>query len=153
LGPFLVALTEKMSAREKADLVKRTLLSKADVKLWQQIEARAKKPATALRSPKLRKASQIYHAVVGVPPELVLYLLYASPFKPVQDRLRNYFEKYLQIIAEITPEEWASIEAKPAKMQKAREEFVAKRLDRRPPPPPEEVPPPPEPAMMRRGGR
>jgi hypothetical protein len=29
--------------------------------------------------------------------------------KPVQERLRNYFQKYLPAVQEITPEEWASM--------------------------------------------
>jgi len=71
----------------------------------------------------------------------------------VQDRLRAYFQKYLPAVQEITPEEWATLEAKPARQQKAREEFIANRLDRRPPrkPAPDPPPPPaPEPFMARR---
>jgi hypothetical protein len=81
----------------------------------------------------------------------------------VQERLRSYFQKYLPAIQEITPEEWATVEGKPGtpKFQKARDQFVTNRLDRRPPKKPSEeeeeaaapapAPAPvPEPALARR---
>jgi tRNA nucleotidyltransferase/poly(A) polymerase len=154
LGPFLCALTEKLSPREKQALAKYLGFSKAVTNQWLQLEARSKKLASVLRSPRLRKPSQVYHAISAAAPEQVMFLLYASPLKPVQDRLRAYFQKYLPAVEEITPEEWATVEAKPSRQQKAREEFIANRLDRRPPRKPEpELPPPPvpEPSMMRRG--
>jgi tRNA nucleotidyltransferase/poly(A) polymerase len=157
LGPFLCALSEKIGLRERQALAKRLEFSKADVNLWLQLETRAKKLSTALRAPRLRKPSQVYQAISSAPPDQVMFLLYASPLKPVQDRLRAYFQKYLPAVEEITPEDWATVEAKPARMQKARDEFIANRLDRRPPrkpePDPEPLPPapPPEPVVTRRG--
>ena len=156
LGPFLFALTEKLSPREKQALAKHLEFSKADTNQWLQLELRSKKLASALRAPRIRKPSQVYQLVSTAAPDQVMFLLYASPLKPVQDRLRAYFQKYLPAVEEITPEEWATLpEAKPSRQQKAREEFIANRLDRRPPrkpvaepvPPP---PPPPEPFMARR---
>ncbi|MGO9231448.1 MAG: hypothetical protein ACLQKA_19840 [Bryobacteraceae bacterium] len=155
-GPFLCALTEKLPPREKQALAKRLQFSRADTNHWLQLEAKSKKLSSVLRSPRLRKPSQIYHAICSAAPDQMMFLLYASPLKPVQDRLRAYFQKYLPAIEEITPEEWATVETKPSRQQKAREEFIANRLDRRPPrkvepelPPP--PPPVPEPSMMRRG--
>jgi len=158
LGPFLYALTEKLTPKEKQALIKATELSKADVDLWQKLEARAKKLETALRSARIRKPSQVYQIVVSAQPDELLFLLYHSALKPVQERLKNYFQKYLPLVQEITPEEWAALEPKPGtpKYAKARDEFIANRLDRRPPkkveePAPVEAPPPaPEPP--RRGG-
>jgi tRNA nucleotidyltransferase (CCA-adding enzyme) len=93
-------------------------------------------------------------------PDDILFTLYHSALKPVQERLRNYFGKYLQIIAEITPEEWDSIPVKPGtpKYAKARETFIGQRLDRRPKkvvvePTAPPAPPVPEVAMGRRGAR
>jgi len=155
-GPFLCALTEKLSAREKQALAKYLEFSRAENNQWMQLEARSKKLAAALRSPRIRKPSQVYQLVSTASPEQVMFLLYASPLKPVQDRLKAYFQKYLPAVEEITPEEWATVEAKPSRLQKAREEFIANRLDRRPPrkpapePPPAPPPPVPEPFMARR---
>jgi len=154
-GPFMFALTEKLSSREKQALVKYLEFSKADANQWLQLDARSKKLAAALRSPRIRKPSQVYQLVSTAAPDQVMFLMYASPLKPVQDRLRAYFQKYLPAVEEITPEEWATVvEPKPSRQQKAREEFIANRLDRRAPRKPavpDPVPPPaPEPFMARR---
>jgi tRNA nucleotidyltransferase/poly(A) polymerase len=146
LGPFLWALTEKFTPKEKQALIATTEMPKAQLDQWQKLEARAKKLETALRSARIRKASQVYHLVSPAAPDEVLFLLYHSPLKPVQERLRNYYQKYLPLIQEITPEEWAALESKPGtpRYHKAREEFIGIRLDRRPPRKPEtpEIPDP-----------
>jgi tRNA nucleotidyltransferase (CCA-adding enzyme) len=156
-GTFLNALTEKLTPKEKQALIKAIEMPKTDVAEWQKLEARAKKLESALKAPRIRKASQVYQIVTAAAPEEVLFVLYHSALKPVQERLRNHFGKYLQQIAEITPEEWATVPGQPGtpKYAKARDEFVRKRLDRRvkkvvepPPPPPAPVP---EVAVGRRG--
>jgi tRNA nucleotidyltransferase (CCA-adding enzyme) len=146
-GTFMCALTEKLTPKERQALVKSTELSRESVDAWQKLEARSKKLESALKSARIRKASQVYHLVTQAAPDEVLFLLYHSTAKPVQERLRNYFQKYLVTVQEITPEEWATVEGKPGtpKYVKARDEFISHRLDRRikkpeaPPPPPEVV--------------
>ena len=156
LGPFLYALTEKLTPKEEQALIKALDLHKSEVDLWQRLEQRAKRLESALRSVRIRKPSQVYRIVTPAAPEEVLFLLYHSGLKPVQDRLRSHFQKYLPAVQEITPEEWATVDGKPGtpKYQKARDEFIANRLDRRPRKPPEEPPrtqpPAPPPAMLRR---
>jgi tRNA nucleotidyltransferase/poly(A) polymerase len=139
LGPFLWALTERLTPKEKQALIATTDMPRTQVDLWQKLEARARKLETALRSARIRKPSQVYHLVSPAAPDEVLFLLYHSAFKPVQERLRNYYQKSLLAIQEITAEEWAAFEGKPAtpRQHKAREEFIANRLDRRPPRKPE----------------
>jgi hypothetical protein len=132
-------------------------MSKADIDQFQKIDARAKKLEAALRAPRVRKPSHVYHILAGAVPEDVLFVLYHSAVKPVQERIRNHFQKYLPTVQEITPEEWATIEPKPGtpKYAKAREEFISEVLNRKPkkvveeelPPPP----PDPEPVAGRRG--
>ena len=153
-GPFLWALTEKLTPQEKQALIAATDMPKGQVDQWQKLEARAKKLETALRSARIRKPSQVYHLISPAAPDEVLFLLYHSAFKPVQERLRNYYQKYLPAIQEITAEEWAAVEGKPGtpRQQKAREEFMANRLDRRPPRPPE-PPETPGPAGPEGGGQ
>lgn len=149
LGPFLWVLTEKLAPKEKQALIKATAMPKPDIDAWQKLEAKSKKLETALRSARIRKASQVYHLVNGAAPDEVLFLLYHSAYKPVQERLRSYFQKYLPDVQEITPEEWATVEGKPGtpKYNKAREVFVSNRLDRRvkKPPAAPELPAPPPP--------
>lgn len=165
-GPFLYALTEKLSPKEKQALVKATEMTKAEQEPWQKLEPRAKKLETALRAARIKKASHVYQIMTAAAPDEILFQLYHSTFKPVQERMRNYYQKYLPLLQEITPEEWATIEGKPGtpKYNKARDSFIAIRLDRKPKKPPvEEVAPPPPPpppasswstpetAMARRG--
>ena len=158
-GPFLYALAEKFSPKEKQVFIKGLDLGKSDVDAWQKLDTRAKKLETALRSQRIRKPSQVYHIVANAAPDEVLFLLYHSAVKPVQERLRNYFQKYLPAVQEITADEWAAIEGKPGtpKYAKAREEFITNRLDRRPkkvePPPLPPPPPPPQELMGARRGR
>ncbi|PWU04891.1 MAG: hypothetical protein C5B51_16015 [Terriglobia bacterium] len=131
-GPFLYVLTEKLSTKEKQGLAKFTEMRKSEADLWLKLEARAKKLENALRSARIRKASQVYFLVLNGEPDEVLFLLYHTALKPVQERMRNYFQKYLPAVQEITPEEWAAVDAKAgARRNKAREEFIANRLDRR----------------------
>jgi tRNA nucleotidyltransferase (CCA-adding enzyme) len=156
LGTFLHCVTEKLTPKEKQALIKAVEMPKADIDQWQKIEARAKKLETALRSPRIRKPSHVYHVVAAAAPEEVLFVLYHSALKPVQERLRNHFQKYLPMVQEIPPEEWATIEGKPGtpKYVKAREEFISERVNRKPPKPVEELPPPvepPAPEPMARG--
>jgi tRNA nucleotidyltransferase/poly(A) polymerase len=158
LGPVLYAITEKLSAKEEQALIKTCELAKADVDRWQKLEARSKKLESALKSPRIRKPSQVYQVVSPAAPDEVIFLLYHSSQKLAQERMRNYFQKYLPLVQEIPPEEFAKIEGKPGttKYNKAREDFIAIQLDRRPKKAPEPTPapaPPPEPPGMRRGPR
>ena len=157
-GTFLYCLTEKFTPKDKQALIKATEMPKSDIDQWQKLEARAKKLEALLRAPRVRKPSHVYHIAVVAAPEDVLFVLYHSALKPVQERLRNHFQKYVPTVREITPEEWATIEPKPGtpKYAKARDEFITEILNRKPKKPvEEEVPPPPppepEPVMGRRG--
>jgi tRNA nucleotidyltransferase/poly(A) polymerase len=149
LGPFLFVLTEKLSPKEEQSLIRAAALTKAEEDLWRKLEARSKKLETALRAARIKKASQVYHIVSAAPSDEVLFLLYHSSLRPVQERLKNYFQKYLPAIQEVTPEEWAAIEGKPGtpRYAKARDAFITNRLDRRPKKPVEEAPPPEPPAV------
>lgn len=156
-GAFMSALTEKLSPKERAALIKSAELTKSDIDLWQKLEPRAKKLETALKSARIRKPSHVYHLLAPAAPDEVIYLLFRSTQKPVQERLKSYFQKYLPAIQEITPDEWATIEPKPGtpKYIKARDEFITRHLDRRPkkPTPEEEAPVIVEPVAVVRRGR
>jgi tRNA nucleotidyltransferase (CCA-adding enzyme) len=154
-GTFFYAVTEKLTAKERQALIKHLELTKADVEAWQKLEARSKKLEAALKSARVRKPSHVYHLVTPAAPDEVLFILYKSQQKVVQERLRSYFQKYLPAIQEITPEEWATVEGKPGtpKYDKARDQFISQRLDRRPkkPEPAPPTPPVPEAVAVRRG--
>jgi tRNA nucleotidyltransferase (CCA-adding enzyme) len=159
LAPFLFALTEKLSARERLALVKLAELSKAELDRWHKLESAARKLETALRSARIRKASQVYFLLTKAEPDEILFLLYHSSFKPVQERIRNYFQKYVPAVQEIPAEEWAAADAKAGprrSSEKLREEVIANRLDRRVRKPVEPGPvsvPPPAPVVEMAGLR
>jgi hypothetical protein len=79
----------------------------------------------------------------------MLFLLFKSSERTVQDRIKNYFQKYLPSAQEITERDVVAAGGQPGtpKFQKVREDLIATKLDarpRKPAPPPEE----PEPAPV-----
>ena len=115
----------------------------------QKLPGTAKKLEKELKSPKLQKASQLYQVLSKAPGEAILYLLVYSEQRLVQDRIKNYFQKYLPASLEITDEMVAATGAAPGgpKFQRTKEEMILTRLDARPKKAPPEPPPPPPPPM------
>jgi len=153
---FLSVLFEKLSPKERQELIHSAALTKEEVGAWQKMEAAAKKLDRELKNPKLQKPSQLYKVIVKTPGEQILYLAVYSTQRIVQDRIRNYFQKYLPAAAEITDEMVAATGVAPGtpKFQKAKEEMILKRLDARPKKPepvPEPPPPPPPMSSFARG--
>ena len=147
VGPFLYVLTEKFTPKERAELVRALEMRKQEVDLWQKLEPRAKKLEHALRSARLKLPSQVYQALAKAPGDEVLFLLYRSQQRTVQDRIRNYLQKYYPAAQEVTDADVEKAGAKPgtAKYNKVKEELITTRLNTRkkPPPPPAEPAGPP----------
>ena len=138
LGTFLYAFTEKLGTRDKQAVMKSTELGKAELDRLNKLDALSRKLEQSLRSVRIRKPSQVYFLLAKARPDEILFLLYHSAYKPVQERIRNYFQKYLPTIQEFPPEEWAAAESKAGprrNAEKVREEVITNLLDRRPRPP------------------
>lgn len=154
LGLFLHILTEKFTPKDRAALIKDLGISKPDQDVWLKIDQRAKKLETQLKSAKLNKASLVYKFLLEAPGDEVLYLLYHSEQRLVQDRLKKHLTQYLPGVLEITEKEiaaWSKLEPSAPKWAKAREDYIVGRLDGRiRKPVPEPVPEPP-PTPMGRG--
>jgi len=153
---FLSVLLEKLSAKERQELFTAAALTKDEIGAWQKLETAAKKLDRDLKGPKLQKPSQLYKVVVKTPGEQIMYLAVYSAQRIVQDRIRNYFQKYMPAAAEITDEMVVAtgVAAGTPKFQKAKEEMTLKRLDARPKKPepvPEPPPPPPPMSSFARG--
>src|SRR6204780_4202950 len=101
---FLSVLLESLNAKESAALIKNAMLERAEVTAWQKLEGNAKKLERELKADKLKKASQLYQVLIKAPGEQVLWLMVYSTQRLVQDRIRNYFEKYLPASQEVTDE-------------------------------------------------
>jgi tRNA nucleotidyltransferase/poly(A) polymerase len=145
LGLLLYLLTEKLTPREKATLIKLTAMRKSEVRLWQGLPTRSRKWERELKSVKVKKASQIYQILSKAPGEEILFLFLRSSHRLVQDRIRNYLLKYLPAAQEITDGQVAATGAEPGakKFEKLKQEMIAARLDgraKKPPPPPIEEP-------------
>lgn len=154
---FLTVLMENLNAKERAALAKNVLLSRAELTAWQKLEGAAKKLERELKADKLKRPSQLYQVLSKAAGEQALWLMVYSTQRLVQDRIRNYFEKYLPLSQEITDETVALTGVAPGtpKFAKAKEEMVLKHLDARPKkvePPPEPPPPPPMSSFARGPG-
>lgn len=156
----MFCLTQLLTAREKASLLENTKMTKEEAEPWQKLDGRIKKLEVLLKSAKLSKASQTFDALKKVSGEEILLLFLKSGERLVQDRLKNYFTKYMPTAMEVTDEEVteaSGLTPDQPKFAKARDERIAARLDgrvRKPVPPPEPEPPPPPPpgrGMLGRG--
>jgi tRNA nucleotidyltransferase/poly(A) polymerase len=135
IGLFLYFLTEKLSPKEKAAFVKASGLKRSDVEAWQTIESRARRLESVLKSAKLHKPSQVYHAASQAPGELLLFLLARSEQRLVQDRIKNYLQKYLPAALEVTDAsvtDATGLKPGAPRFAKAKAEAIAMRLDARP---------------------
>lgn len=134
LSLFLTVLGEKLSKTERAALGKACALTDAEMAAWKKLEDSAKKLEKDLRVPTLSRPSKVYLAASKGSGEQILYLLYKSELRLVQDRLKNHLQKYLMVDHELTEEEVLETGVKPGtpKFAKARLEMLCKRLDARP---------------------
>jgi tRNA nucleotidyltransferase (CCA-adding enzyme) len=145
---FLEVLFEKLNAKDRAELAKRVLLTRPELGAVQKLAPAAKKLEKMLKGAKLQKPSQLYQLLSKTPGEQILYLAVYSGERLVQDRLKNYFQKYLPASFEISTEMVAATGVAPGspKFQRVKEQMILERLDARPKkvaPPPEPGPPPP----------
>ena len=150
---FLFLLLEKLTPKERAQLVASAGVAKADLDLGMKLEARARKVEKELATAKLQRPSALYSALSKVPGELLLFLLIRSNQRLVLDRIKNYLQKYLPAAQEITEREVIEQGGQPgtAKFAKLYQQLVASRLDARPKKVLVEEPslPPPPPAGRR----
>lgn len=154
LGLFLSLLLEKLSPKERTALVKTCGLEKDELALAQKLESNARKVEKEIKALKFQKPSRLYDVLVKVPGEQLLYLLVKSGERLVQERIRNYLEKFLPMAQEVTDREVTALtELEPGshKFDKAKKEIITQRLDAKPKKPelenPEESEPAPPPVL------
>jgi tRNA nucleotidyltransferase (CCA-adding enzyme) len=153
---FFYLLTEKLTPKERAAFVTGSSMKKETVDAWQKLEGRSKKLEKDLTSGKLQKPSQIYNVLSKAPAEQALFLLLKTAPRVVQDRIKNYLQKYLPAAQEVTDRqviEAGGVIGTP-KFERMKAEMVSKRLDSRPKKPPVEPVPeePPAPVGRPSGG-
>jgi tRNA nucleotidyltransferase (CCA-adding enzyme) len=152
---FLTVLTEKLNSRDSAGLLRKFQLPRKEMDGFKKLASRAKKLETALKSTRITKPSHVYDALKEATADEVLMVLYHSPHRVVQDRIRAYYQKYLPLAQEVTEEQVAATGPKPGtpKFEKAFRDMVTTHLNARPkkvpPPEPEVIPAPPGPMAAR----
>lgn len=144
---FLYLMMERLTAKERAALLKAVAATRGEADQAARLESRAKKLESALKSAKLQKASQVYEALAGEAGETILFLYMRTQQRLVADRIRNYLQKYLPAAAEITGKDIEAEGLKPGtpKFARRKAEKIAARLDarvRKPAPTPEPAPAP-----------
>jgi tRNA nucleotidyltransferase/poly(A) polymerase len=153
LALFLNVLGEKLSPKEKAALAKNVEMAREEWQNWQKLESKALKLEKELKSPRLNRPSQVYSVLAPVPGEQILLLLMRSQQRLVQDRIRNYLQKYVVTAQEVTDADVLAKGVKPEspKFHKAKQELIAARLDARPKKVTPPAEPPPAPVTAARG--
>ncbi|MGI9074430.1 MAG: hypothetical protein ACR2JB_24660 [Bryobacteraceae bacterium] len=131
---FLFLLFEKLSSRERTQLLTTMHLPKARVDAAGRLESRASKIEKALATAKLQRPSALYFMLSNVPGEILLFLLMRSGQRLVLDRIKNYLQKYLPAAQEVTEKEVLERGAEPGtpKFVKLHQQMIAARLDARP---------------------
>ena len=134
LEAFLLALTAKLTPKEKLGLFKTVEMPKAEIDRMHNLEPRARKLEQALKSAHVKKPSHVYQVLAGAPAQEMVFLLGNSTQRVVQERIRNYLQKYLPTMQEVAPSAWQALEGQPgtAKYNRSRQAFLASRLDVRP---------------------
>jgi tRNA nucleotidyltransferase (CCA-adding enzyme) len=131
---FLTVLTEKMTPREKTDLLRAFDLPKQEMDAYKKLESQMKRLESTLKSARISRPSHVYEALEGVSADEVLMVLYESAQRVVQDRIRTYYQKYLPLAQEVTEEQVAATGVKPGtpKFEKAFRNMVTAHLNARP---------------------
>jgi len=131
---FLNTISEKWTPKDKLTFIKNCKFSKREVDAWKGLDAKAKALSNTLKSAKLVKPSLVYAALADAPAEQIFILLAKSPLRNVQDRIKNYLQKYLPIALEVTDEDVIAAGGNPAvpKGVQLKKQLIATRLDARP---------------------
>ena len=148
---FLSVLTEKMNAKESADLVRRFQLSRKELDTLKKLPARVRKLEAALKSSRITKPSHVYDVLSEATKDEIELVLYESAQRVVQDRIRAYYGKYLPLAQEVTEEQVTiatGLKPRHPKFEKAFRDMVTTHINARP----KKVPPPePEPVPVAAG--
>jgi hypothetical protein len=128
---FFWLLTEKLTPKERVAIAE---LDADNAAAWLKLPARAAKLEKEIAAQNLQRPSKVWAVLRNAPGEQILYLVLRSQQRVVQDRIRNYLQKYVPAAQEIT--DLHVIEAGytvgTPKFEKAKSEMIAKRLDLRP---------------------
>jgi tRNA nucleotidyltransferase (CCA-adding enzyme) len=152
---FLFALTAKLTPKEKSAFFNAVEMPKAEIDQMRNLEPRARKLELALSSARVKKPSHVYLILVDAAVNETVFLLGNSAQKVVQERIRNYLQKYLPAMQGVPAAEWNALEGQAGtpKYNRSRQALVASHLDVRPRKAPEPAPEPAPPVETVARGR
>jgi tRNA nucleotidyltransferase/poly(A) polymerase len=132
-GPFLWALTRKLSPRERANLRTRVGMKAAEARPWTELESRARELQKKLSGKQMAQNSRLYQTLSPEDPAVVMFLLAFSKLQGVRERLKNYFTHLRPAATGIKDEEVEQLGVKRGspKFAPLREAYVAARLDKK----------------------
>jgi tRNA nucleotidyltransferase (CCA-adding enzyme) len=120
---FLDVLTAPLGPREKPVLARNIGMDRRSADTARKLPADARKLESILKSARMQKPSHVYFALEPASADLILYLMYQSQQRIVQDRIRHYLQKYFPAAQE------AMVDVAPGK---ARTEAITRKLNARP---------------------
>lgn len=134
LPVFLNTVADGFTPKKRAAFAEKLELPAEDVQAWQKIPTSANKLEKRLMAIPGVRIEEIYLLLRGAHTEDIVQLFVHSKQRMVQDRLRNYLQKYLWIGQEIRDEEVAENGGEPgtAKFEKVKAQLIAKRMRMRP---------------------
>ena len=135
MGLFLHILTEKLSRSERAGLLNALDLAPADSDALRSLPAKSAALERQLASQQLLKPSLLFAAMSKSTPAAILFTFLNSNQRLVQDRIRNYLQKYLPASQEVTVADIAAAAGAPVgtpRFERKKHELIAARLDARP---------------------
>ena len=141
---FLHVLVEELNAAEHAAVVRAFELTEAESTAIAKLDAEAEKLEAALKAPRMRRPSDVWSALREASTDEVLMVLCESTAGVVQERIRTFYDKYLQEAQEVTEDQVLATGAKPgtARFEKTLRTLIAARLNARPVKPEEPEPEP-----------
>ena len=143
---FLSLLVEKLSPKERQQLISTVGIDKNALDNAVKLEAKAAKFEKELAAARLSRPSAAYSMLSKIPGEILLATLMRSNQRTVCERLRNYLQKYLPTAQEVTEKDVAELSGQQPgtpKFAKAFQQAINARLDARPKKVVVEEPPPP----------
>ena len=119
---FVEVLIAPLNTREKPELARNLGIDRQAADAIKKLPLDAKKLEAMLKSARMQRPSHVYFALEHASGDLILYLMYQSAQRIVQDRIRNFLQKYLPAAQEVAAEVKG----------KARVEAITKKLNARP---------------------
>lgn len=114
--PFLVSfhfLVERLGHSYQAKLAREIIGEPKGIKLALELEKEGKKLERLLASPKCALPSQVYTLLLKQPLPVILFVRVTTTRAVVQNRIKNYFNKYLPMHSSLPRAELQSLGVKP----------------------------------------